>query len=131
MFRPDDVLEQFPTALAPNLSSVEARSFATSDFTNFIEISQPDHPPNKLGYHPGDSSGAFALDNPMIYGFLDTQAEIAREQEYGKWKLGVGIGVGLGIPILMAIAGYIGWMIGRRNQMSFNTSKGTGVESSG
>jgi hypothetical protein len=113
-FKPNDIIEEFPTPLAPDMSPDQARSFATVSFTNFIEISQPDQPPDEKGNYPRDSSEAFALSQELLQGFFDTQAALIREEKNRKWNLGVGIGIGIGIPLTIAMSGYGGWIMGRR-----------------
>ncbi|KAB5539383.1 hypothetical protein GE09DRAFT_1138664 [Coniochaeta sp. 2T2.1] len=115
MFRPNDVLQEFPTPLAPDLQPGVAGVFAIADMSNYIEISQPEHSlASDSKRSPKDVSQPFAIHDSFIEGFFENQAAIARNEEDGRWKRGVGIGVGVSVPALMALAALIGWSFGKK-----------------
>ncbi|KAB5539442.1 hypothetical protein GE09DRAFT_1290540 [Coniochaeta sp. 2T2.1] len=115
IFNPTRILSDFPTELAPDLNSDLARGLAAADFGNMIEISQPEHPPDRrLGTIPRDVSQLFTVQDGLISGWFESAAETSRKDEKKKWRLGVGIGVGVGVPIMIAVAAWVGWTVGRK-----------------
>ncbi|KAB5554824.1 hypothetical protein GE09DRAFT_1239090 [Coniochaeta sp. 2T2.1] len=115
MFRPNDVLHEFLTSLAPDLQPGVAGALATADMWNYIEITQPEHPlAGDSKRSPKDVSQPFTIHDSFIEAFFENAAANARNEEYGGWKRGVGIGVGVGVPVLMALAALIGWSFGKK-----------------
>lgn len=92
-----EILESFPTKLASNTSSDEARAGAVRDVMQTISISQP-----QAGIEDwGDVSQQFTVQPGMVTSFMEAAVGAALRDERRKWKLGVGIGVGVAVPIIL------------------------------
>lgn len=63
--------------------------------------------------------------------YLETQGEMAREEERRRWVKGVGVGVGVGVPVLMAVAFVVGKMFGGKREEKRSGYKSVGAYHSG
>lgn len=100
-------MQSFPNPQSPDTTPLEAQSLAAG-MDNVISISQPDRP----GEFWGDATQQFSVQNDWFYRAVDTEGELARRAEHGRWAKGVGVGVGVGVPCLLAGTALVSWRLG-------------------
>lgn len=124
-FNPAKVLSQFPTELAPNMTSEVARVHAAQDRGNRIAVSQARRAPSSNDEPSSeDRSQYFIVVSPRMKYFLAAQKATGENEMYDKWKLGVGVGVGVGVPLLLVASAFLGWTVGKK----MATRKPEGIE---
>ncbi|KAF4981604.1 hypothetical protein FZEAL_2616 [Fusarium zealandicum] len=113
-----DLAADFPTKDHDDIDADQVRA-AASNLNNVWAVSQPERPYEGEGRVHGnpwrDKSEQFIIMDDDVVQYLQTQREMAREDERRKWEKGVGIGAGIGAPILMAAAFIAGRLLAGKN----------------
>lgn len=97
-----------------DVTSLEIKA-VVSEFTNVFRLSQPETD-TKTREAQRDISDQFSIFHNLVVQYLETQEDIAKEDNLKTWRLGVGIGVGLGVPIAIAAAFVAGCVFGKRRR---------------
>ncbi|KAF5008835.1 hypothetical protein FDECE_4914 [Fusarium decemcellulare] len=118
-FKFKDLAADFPNDDHDDIDAEQVKA-AASNLKNLWAVSQPDRPYEGEGRVHGnpwqDKSQHFIIMDDDVVQYMETQAEIAKEDEARKWKKGVAIGVGVGAPILMAAAFMAGRLLGGKKE---------------
>ncbi|UPL00996.1 hypothetical protein LCI18_011930 [Fusarium solani-melongenae] len=133
-FKFKDLAADFPTKDHDDIDAEQVKA-AASNLKNLWAVSQPDRPYEGEGRVHGnpwmDKSSKFIVMDDDVLPYLETQSEMAREEERRKWEKGVAIGVGVGVPILMAAAFMVGKMFGGKREEKRSGYKSVGAYHSG
>lgn len=105
-FRFIDLVQDFPTEKT-DMSALQVKELASNPYNHFRIAQRNDR--GSLG-----SSARFAVVDESILDFLDLRKAEGHKDEKKKWKMGVGIGVGIGVPLLLAVAFFVGRLMGRK-----------------
>lgn len=111
-FRFIDLVQDFPTE-ETKITPLKAKELASNPFNKFRIIQRNDR--GSL-----DISGRFAIVDQPILDYLDLKESEGHKEEKKKWKMGVGIGVGIGVPLLLAVAFFMGRLMGRKRGQTQN-----------
>lgn len=110
VWSPAEVLKDFPTPYAPNMTQLEAFAYASTYDAGYVGVSQPER---VGGGGKPDISDYFILQSREAERIVREQYIRGRREVMEKWTLGVGIGVGLGVPVLVAAFWVIGYKQGK------------------
>lgn len=105
-FRFIDLVQDFPTEKT-DITALQVKELASNPFNHFRITQRNDR--GSLG-----TSGRFAVVDEPILDYLDLRKSEGQKDEKKKWKMGVGIGVGIGVPLLLAVAFFVGRLMGRK-----------------
>jgi hypothetical protein len=114
VWRPAQVLNEFPTNHAPNISRLEALAYGGMYKWGYLAISQPskfaDDRETVIGL-----SYPFVLYSETIDAFIGSQYERGYRDDYHRWKLGVALGLGLGGPLVVMVFWVVGYQSAKRS----------------
>ncbi|KAM5375437.1 hypothetical protein ACJZ2D_005998 [Fusarium nematophilum] len=133
-FKFKDLAADFPTKDHDDIDAEQVKA-AAANLKNLWAVSQPERPYEGEGKVHGnpwqDKSDRFIIMDDDVVQYLETQREIAAEDERHKWAKGVGIGVGVGVPVLVAAGFMAGRLLGGKKEQKRSGYKTVGAYHNG